>query len=130
MCYILENFHKPDGAYQTTRYQCLQSLNLMYGELKKWNDASCPLVQRYAREHLVLYNELRQFAAAEGKENAWRIYPKHHLFEHWVAELPRWGHPLFAWCYKDESKIGELARIAPNLHPNTLQKTLMVKIRI
>ena len=125
--WILTNILKPKNAHENLRYDCLKSIYLMYEAMTNWVSESVANVQKFGFQFLQLYGELN----ANTKDAIyWRIYPKFHLLVHWLLELPKWGHPFRSWTYADESKIGELVKIAPSLHVKHVQKTLMEKLQI
>jgi hypothetical protein len=130
VCWCFEHMHVPANEHQRIRYTALKSLENLYKEMKDdvWEaSVSIPKAQALAREHLACYQELNRTAV---DSRMWVIYPKHHLFHHWIVELVRWGHPRDCWTYLDESATGELAAVAPSLHASTLSRTLMQKVRL
>ena len=60
------------------------------------------------------------------------MYPKHHLAVHCCEEqVAIHGNPSASWAYRDESEIGECAKIAASgIHPTTLSETLMERHRL
>ena len=127
MTWVVETFHPPATEHARLRFQALQSLSQMYEELMQFSNASVVRVQVLAREHMACYEELSRTAE---NDLFFKIYPKHHLFTHWVDELPNWGRIQDSWCYMDESALGELVEICPGLHVSNLHRSLLQKIRI
>ena len=132
---ILEKWFPARDDHEGNRLLCLTALRDMYTELKAWGPGSGPRVASLGRRHVLLYEALSRDALSKLREGAtqlfWRLYPKHHLFIHCVEDqVMISGNIGESWNYRDESAIGDAAKVAGRLHPRTLHRTLITKMRV
>ena len=134
--YMLQYIFPPTTDHTRLRLNMLLHLRDMYRVLKEW--VKDPTVNRASnvadlgRKHCILYAELSKesFANSPGDFVFWRLYPKHHMFIHCICDqMAESGNPAENWCYMDEDKIGEGAKRADILHPNTLHRSLIDRWR-
>jgi hypothetical protein len=132
--YMLSNFFPAQTEHDKLRLQCVSQIHDMYREMESWGPDSGPKVAMLARRHLLLYRELSLEAASKwpgGKGEPWRVYPKHHLFQHCCEDqVALAGNPREHWTYADESCIGLIAKLAESCHATTLQTVVMARYRV
>ena len=80
----LLNLFDKTSDHAILRAQCVDALQRCYEELAAWDPANSPTrLAQAARQHLILYTELRRTAT---RDWAWSLFPKHHLFIHLAEE--------------------------------------------
>ena len=111
--FILERIFPPTTEYQRLRFDCLHAMHLFYKALprSKVDDGHPEFMSsklgRLARQHLTLYNELANHSSRYRLWDAYRVYPKHHLFVHLAEQdYHTHGNPRESWNYIDEDMIG------------------------
>jgi len=119
------------SVHDTRRLELVRDLALFYDTLR---DEGRILSQR-ARNIMfrvgttipTLYAHLAAEAASNNVK-AWKIVPKHHLFQHLcLHQAHRFGNPRFYWTYADEDMVGHMMEVAKSCHPSTLTQTAMFK---
>ena len=134
--YMISTYMPPESSKEELVLQCTSLLLNAYQEMdpKSFDADSSPRrLAEYGRRHLLLYGHLSQDALQTRDQYGlyWRIYPKHHLFCHLLDEVfETSSNPLESWNYKDESEIGDAAKLAACLHPRTLSKVLLERYRL
>ena len=124
--HLLDSLFGKTSAHALLRFQCVDALYRCYQEMDQWDTAKSPArLAQAARQHLLLYCELRMSAT---KENSWQLFPKHHLFIHLAEECV--GNPRLEWNYLDESAIGEAAKMASSCNTRHIPTNVMEKHRL
>ena len=111
--FMLTELFPAKSDYEKMRLQCLESLHRFYKALPRSREADdgdefmASALGRLARQHVILYGELSRHPDRPRRWEAYRMYPKHHLFIH-LAEVDYkvHGNPRENWNYEDEDMIG------------------------
>ena len=127
--YLLGNLVARTTDHAQLRYNCVSALLEVYNEMEvdTWKDdgsSSCKVADK-GRQHLLLYCELRRTAASE---KHWRMYPKHHLFDHSVGRCV--VNPRLEWNYLDEAEMGIAAVMASVSNQQFLETNLVERYRV
>lgn len=120
---ILRKCFDVSDPHSSTRFSCMENVFQCYSEMDNWIDGgvSSARLERFGRRHLLLYTQLRQEA---GDDNTmWRVYPKHHLFAHLVAEAT--SNPKGSWNYAMESQIGDATAVARRCSKQHMHRSLL-----
>ena len=103
----------------------MYALYRCYTELDDWNPMhSTARLGRLAKEHLMLYCELRKESKSEF---LWKLMPNHHLLIHMAEEST--VNPRLEWNYNDESAIGAAATLAAKCNVNYIPTHLIETYR-
>jgi hypothetical protein len=120
MTAMLKRFFPARNDREQLRLDCCQALCRCYLEMRTWSDGSSARLERFARQHLLLYVQLGDIAGADSL--FWWLYPKHHLFVH-VASTK--ANPALLWNYSDEDEIGACAKACGHRNVSFLHKGLV-----
>eukprot|EP00969_Alexandrium_andersonii_P282694 12497454-Alexandrium_andersonii.AAC.1 len=65
------------------------------------------------------------------KRPRWQVRPKHHALEHTIisASITK-RNPRTHWCFKDESQIGLIKKLAQKSHPSTVSLRVLTSAYI
>ena len=126
--HMLGNLFAKTTEHQHLRYNCVSALVQVYEEMEvdTWKDdgSSSFKIADWGRQHLLLYVELN---IASGSELKWRLYPKHHLFDHSVGKCT--VNPRLEWNYADEAEMGVSAVMASVSNQEYLETALLPRYR-
>ena len=125
---MLRDYFPAESAYEQCRFHCLAALNRCFAELANWQDGpggSARRLELAALQHLQLYQRLHELRA---DPLMWRLYPKHHLFQH--CSTNAWTNPVLLWNYSDEDCIGEAVRIARGCNVAHLHTAVIRRYRL
>ena len=126
--FLLRQYFKAENEYEHIRELCVQYLSGIYDEFTMWTTRSANKIAMGGRRHILLYEELARHHRPTSCDQDWvfyRIYPKHHLFDHCVESFS--GNLRESWCYPDESRIGECVKIGSSPNCKYLHRSVIIK---